>query len=103
MMDYTKGNWKAYGQHIHLDAPHTSDEIVSVLCPGWMDKAEAKANALLIAAAPALAEACEELVAALTRWLDTAQQDSVFTVDIVDKADRLARQALAKAEGKERG
>jgi len=57
-MAISKGEWKRYGQHIHLSDTNTSDEIVTVLCPAWMSKEEARANADIIVAA---VNACQEV------------------------------------------
>jgi len=64
-MDYTKGEWKKYGQHIHINTSNTSDEIATVLWPEWMPESEARANAHLIAAAPDTAESLQELISFL--------------------------------------
>lgn len=61
-MNYTKGEWKKYGQHIHINTANTSDEIATILWPDWMPESEAKANAHLIAASPRMADLLQRLV-----------------------------------------
>lgn len=62
---------------------------------------EAEANANLIAAAPDMYEALKAIIAEGTRCLDEVQQDTpVSALYNIDLVDRIAKQALAKAEGK---
>ena len=89
-MKYTKGEWKRYGQHIHLNESDTSSEIVTVLCPMWMPKEEAEANAHLISAAPELYEAVRGIY---THLPSTCRK-------LGDNCPKCrAMEALAKAEG----
>ena len=90
-MNYTKGEWKKYGQHIHINTANTSDEIITVLWPEWMPESEARANAHLIAAAPDMYEA---LKAMYQSWV--VRPDDEVNVLLY----KMARKALAKAEGK---
>jgi len=91
-MEYTKGEWKRYGRHIHINTNNTSDEIAGVLCPGWMPREEAQANAHLIAAAPDMYEALKEI----TELAPRAMLKLPYAIQAVE----IAEKALAKAEGK---
>ena len=84
-MEYTKGEWKKYGAHVHVNTPYTSDEIVTVLCPGWMSKDEQRDNAQLITAAPDMYEALKSI----DKWFEKQGKP---TPEYITKA-------LAKAEG----
>jgi len=93
MSQYTKGEWKKYGQHIHINTSNTSDEIATVLWPDWMPESEARANAHLIAAAPKMYEALK----AFDHYLSAPYPHNM---KLKKYATDLMEQALAKAEGK---
>lgn len=90
MNGHTKGEWRIEKREGHSDGVRPVittmdvDRIAIVSYRGVPSIKEADANALLIAAAPELLEACEKLVAA-------------YTDDGLRTAGRLARQAIAKA------
>ena len=85
-MNYTKGEWKRYGLHIHRSDGRTASEIATVLACGWMAQDEAVYNAQLIAAAPLMYEALKLIASA----------NSIVPGDVVD----IACKALEKVERK---
>jgi len=94
-MNYTKGEWKAYGSTVHLVDSTTSTNIICCDQLGFMAEGEAHANAYLISAAPEMYEALKGLCHAY----------NVDEYSIIPSQDpeywRRVFRALAKAEGRE--
>lgn len=94
-MEYTKGEWRYI--IIGLESKVVDDKVgIIAHLEERIKLAEIEANAHLIAAAPALYEACKAIVAEGTRCLDAARPGR--EIYDIDKVDRMARQAIAKAE-----
>lgn len=91
-MNYTKGKWErhnaANGEHIWCGDEHIAD----------LDGDNANANAKLVVSAPDLYEVCKAIVAERTRCLNVPGPVTVREIYDLDKMDRIARRALAKAE-----
>lgn len=102
-MNYTKGEWKIR-QHgvtsqIYIETPDRPRTKEYQIAEGIYNEA----NARLIASAPELYEALKRIIAEGTRCLDVVQQDKpVHEIYNIDEVDRIARLAIAKAEGKEK-
>jgi len=103
MNKHTPGPWKA---HLNVPTARIEGHIIKVdddvECPiaslwvggGTEGKPRQKANATLIAAAPDMLEALEELMGAITL------EEDLFRCDDLDRADYCrATAAIAKAKG----
>jgi len=98
-MNCTKGEWKV--NTINGVRVQTKNKFICLLSD-TDDEDEIIANAHLIAAAPEMYEALTKIVAEGTRCIEITQQDRpVRDIYNIDEVDRIARQALAKAEVKE--
>ena len=92
-MEYTKGEWKYEEDGVVVATD--GKQIASVF------PRDRKGNSHLIAAAPDMYETLKAIVVEGTRCLEITQQDkSVRDLYNIDGIDRIARLALAKAEGK---
>ena len=91
-MNYTKGEWEARGRQVYrLD---TSYEILECPIWSWMAEGEPEANANLIAAAPAMYNACKVGLDLVKSVLHEHPDDAIAI-----SQKHLIEQALAKAEG----
>lgn len=90
-MNYTKGPWKAEGNSVFKD--EWRNPIATSYDPDYTNQLNdvSKANAQLISAAPEMYEALRWLVNDLPKNRDWLSPD----------LEKLMKQALAKAEGKE--
>ena len=99
-MEYTKGEWSVIegskpkcGLHVIRTLPNDAvDRICEIVLPSTGYRAEAEANANLIAAAPELLEALKEIT-------ELAPRDKLklpYAIQVVEIADR----AIAEVEGK---
>lgn len=99
---HTPGPWIAearqHGLAIWADYENAPGEYIAII-NGYEgskeDRERNRANANLIAAAPELLEALEIFVSSITPWAGTKS----IPIEDIDKADRLARAAIAKAKG----
>lgn len=82
---HTPGPWRIYKRSAIIHGPD-GHEVALARCLAWPDP-QAEANALLIAAAPDLLEACKAM--------ETAQSMGLSSADAI----RLARAVIAKATG----
>ena len=101
MSEHTKGNWKSIGtasedpkDHIFYHADVLSNGTIRVARSSGIGEKQALANAQLIAAAPALLEACKDMQAALTEYhlRDVKKRYSLCV------ADAAVGRAIASAE-----
>jgi len=108
MTDYTKGEWKAIEWRgipqweVWDDALH----IIASIRTWWNSPHETRANAQLTAAAPEMYEAAKSFVRVLTEVLEDYGRTGLPLshtdwLTRLSEPDRQARQAIAKAEGKE--
>jgi hypothetical protein len=96
-MNYTKGEWKVKDDRPHFSIQVGRQNIASISSLNNMLNDEKLANAHLIAAAPEMYEALREL-SEITH--DLGLGDGTPDPQI-EASNKKARQALAKAEGRE--
>ena len=92
MNNYTKGEWKKYGRHIHINTSNTSDEIATVLWPDWMPESESVANAHLISAAMDMYEALKQVEVDYETLCNRKPKNTLLQTRL-----RMLKQALDKA------
>lgn len=99
MSKHTPGPWELRGRTVKGPHPRYEGELRTVASAQWSKgtwKDEAEANARLIAAAPDMLQALQEMIANCDRWLETG-----IPAD-AEESKRLYNQmaaALKKAEG----
>jgi len=101
-MNYTKGEWQFT---LNTDKKHSEIDIFSQEGKGvkyigtinaiWLSNEEKLANAHLIAAAPDMYEALEDIIK------QAEKSHMMLPPDLADSIKVFGKQALAKAEGKE--
>ena len=95
---YAPGPWKVEHLTVRHDHPLSKKMPIAHVVWGGMDIECAKSNAHLISAGPELLEACKTLV---DSWNDAPEHFRNRYGNIIDSAVGMAREAIAKAEGKE--
>ena len=96
-MEYTKGEWKIEEDYtVVSDVFRYEGFLYKIAEVTSHTKEETLANAQLIAAAPEMYKTLKAIVAEGTRCLDAARPGR--EIYDIDKVDRMARQAIAKAE-----
>jgi len=99
-MEYTKGKWEVGSDSWDTYIGTANRYLAKIINSGSLSKEEVQANAHLIAACPAMYEALKIIVGEGTRCISGQPYRPVREIYNIDEVDRIARQALAKAEGK---